>query len=166
MIDRNILREIKEDLADIRSNSQQQDPSAAAERLERASLQLITAAGGEAVSIDRDDEPVDFAAWIPGTEKFLSSPLLIEVKLLRRPEVARGSIDRLRAAANSRGATWALLLYFSITDAGGVKIRGGASWPYIMALNIEELATRLQDEGLAQILNNERNAIMHGASGQ
>ncbi|HEX8347046.1 MAG TPA: hypothetical protein VF657_20255, partial [Actinoplanes sp.] len=81
-------------------------------RIEELALRLFRAGGAEAADATRQDGIGDIAAWVPGTEKFISGPLLVELKLVREARLDRATLDRLQNFALSRGSMWSVLLYY------------------------------------------------------
>ncbi|MEU4214027.1 hypothetical protein [Actinoplanes sp. NPDC026623] len=133
-----------------------------ARRLEDLALRLFKASGAEVVATSDDEGIGDMAAWVPGTERFIPGPLLVEVKILRKGPVARETLEKLQLYALTRDAPWSLLLYYRWKPAGRISNPKGGAWPNVIVLDIEELTRRLRHEPLATVLNNERNAIIHG----
>lgn len=131
-----------------------------ARRLEETALRLLRAAGAEAEEARRDDGG-DIAAWVPGTERFIPGPILVEVKLVRDQYIDRNSLNQLQLYALTRDAPWSLLLYYSWDPNRVVRLPPGEDWPTVMVFNIEDLVSELRRQPLAQILNNERNQLVH-----
>jgi hypothetical protein len=134
-----------------------------ARRIEELALRLLRASGAEAQETTGTDGIGDIAAWVPGTERFIPGPLLVELKLVRRPQIDRATLDQLQLYALARDAQWSVLLYYRWDRNLKVRLPRSGTWPMVMVFDIEELAADLRDRTLAQILNNERNAIVHGA---
>jgi hypothetical protein len=122
----------------------------------------LRAAGAEAQETTGTDGIGDIAAWVPGTERFIPGPLLVELKIVRQPQIDRAVLDQLQLYALTRDAQWSILLYYRWDRDQEVRLPRGGAWPMVMVLDIEELASSLHEKTLAQILNNERNAIVHG----
>ncbi|MEU5554295.1 hypothetical protein ABZ738_31440 [Micromonospora sp. NPDC047793] len=131
-------------------------------RLEQIALRLLRAAGAEAQETTGTDGIGDIAAWVPGTEKFIPGPLLVEVKIVRRPQIDRAVLDQLQLYALTRDAQWSILLYYRRDRDLKVQVPKGGTWPMVMVFDIEELASNLRQQTLAQVLNNERNSLVHG----
>jgi len=131
-------------------------------RIEELALRLFRAAGAEAADATGADGNGDIAAWVPGTEQFIPGPLLVELKIVRDSILNRAILDQLQHYALTRGAQWSVLLYYRWDLRRKVRLPSGGTWPTVMVFDIEELARDLRHRTLAQILNNERNAIVHG----
>jgi hypothetical protein len=134
----------------------------ASRRIEELALRLLQAAGAEAQETTGTEGTGDIAAWVPGTERFIPGPLLVELKIVRQPQIDRTVLDQLQLYALTRDAQWSILLYYRWDRDQEVRLPRGGAWPTVMVLDIEELASSLHEKTLAQILNNERNAILHG----
>lgn len=132
-------------------------------RVEELALRLLRAAGAEAQETTGTDGIGDIAAWVPGTERFIPGPLLVELKIVRGSQIDRAVLDQLQLHALTRDAQWSVLLYYRWDRDRKIRLPTGGTWPMVMVFDIEELASSLRDKTLAQILNNERNAIVHGA---
>ncbi|MEV6849898.1 hypothetical protein [Actinoplanes sp. NPDC051411] len=131
-------------------------------RIEEIALRLFRAAGAEAEDATRTDGNGDIAAWVPGTEHFIPGPLLVELKIVREPRLDRAVLDRLHNYALSRDSMWSILLYYRWDPKLKIRLPSGGAWPTVMVFDIEALAEDMRGRTLAQILNNERNAIVHG----
>ena len=131
-------------------------------RLEEIALRLLRAAGADAEPTTGTEGIGDFAAWVPGTERFIPGPLLVEIKALRKPHIERATLDQLQLSAHTRDAQWSLLLYYKQDRDWHVRIPRDGTWPMVMVFDIEDLASHLRQRSLAEILNNTRNAIVHG----
>jgi hypothetical protein len=132
------------------------------QRIEEIALRLFRAAGADAQETTHTDGIGDFAAWVPGTERFIPGPLLVELKMVRHSQIDRAVLDQLQLYAMTRDAPWSVLLYYRLDAERIVRLPKGGAWPTVMVFDIEELALNLREQTLAQILNNERNAIVHG----
>lgn len=160
------LGSIREELADLRDASSLtgggEASHEAGRRFEQIALRLLQAAGAEAQETTGTEGIGDIAAWVPGTEKFIPGPLLIELKIVRRSRIDRSVLDQLQLYALTRGAQWSILLYYKWDRDLRIQVPKGGTWPMVMVFDIEELASSMQERTLAQVLNNERNAIVHG----
>ncbi len=135
-------------------------------RLEQIALRLLRAAGAEAQETTGTDGIGDIAAWVPGTEKFIPGPLLVGVKIVRIPQIDRAVLDQLQLYALTRDAQWSILLYYRWDRDHRVRMPKGGTWPMVMVFDIEELASNMRQKTLAQVLNNERNSLVHGLGRQ
>jgi hypothetical protein len=131
-------------------------------KLEQLALRLLRATGAEAEEITGTPGIGDFAAWVPGTERFIPGPLLVELRILQRGHIDRSVLDQLQLYALTRDAQWSMLIYYRWERDQEVQLPRGGTWPMVMVFDIEDLAGRLRGQSLAQVLNNERNAIVHG----
>ena len=162
-VERQRLASVRHDLADFRRELRTLDAtSQVGHRLEQIAVRLFEAAGAELQPARQHNDSADFAVWIPGTEKFLSGPLLVEVKLLRTPRVEYRTLRQLQELALRRGSPLSLLLYFKVARDRPVQWPDHAARAGVIALDIEDLTQRLEEQNLAQIVKNERNALIHG----
>jgi hypothetical protein len=130
--------------------------------MEGLALRLLRAAGAEVQETTGTLGIGDFAAWVPGTERFIPGPLLVELRILRKPQIDRATLDQLQLYALTRDAQWSLLLYYLWDRDRKVRMPTSGTWPMVMVFDIEDLAASLHEKSLAETLNNTRNAILHG----
>ena len=160
------LKFLSEELAELRLRSNASGSGEAAQSLatnfEDIALRLLRAAGAEAEPTIDSDDVGDIAAWVPGTERFIPGPLVVELKILRNGRLERDTLERLKNYALSRDSPWSLLLYFNMDQSRAVRMPKAGNWPMVIVLDIEELAQDLRQMPLAKILNNARNSIVHG----
>jgi hypothetical protein len=154
------LSAIRQELSGLRLADYASSASAFGHTLEVLALRLLRTAGAEAENARTDDGTGDIAAWVPGTEKFIPGPLVVEVKIVRDPIILRRTLNALQLYALTRDAPWSLLLYYKWDHNMKVHLPPG-DWSAVMLFDIEELAARLEHTPLAQVLNNERNTLIH-----
>ncbi|MEV4348915.1 hypothetical protein AB0J83_31035 [Actinoplanes sp. NPDC049596] len=151
---------IRGELANLREADYASNTSRVAWALESLALKLLRTAGAEAEEARSADGTGDIAAWVPGTEKYIPGPLVVETKIVRSSGLRKETLNGLQLYALTRDAPWSVLLYYRWDRGLKVRMPPG-DWPAVMVFDIEELANRLQRASLAQVLNNERNVLVH-----
>jgi hypothetical protein len=151
---------IQRELSALRQAGQPSSASTVGRDLEMLAVRLLRTAGADAEQARTADGTGDIASWVPGTEKFIPGPLIVEVKIVRDRVLRKETLDALQLYALTRDAPWSLLLYYRWDHDMKVRLPRG-DWSAVMVFDIEQLAARLEHTPLAQILNNERNALVH-----
>jgi hypothetical protein len=111
------------------------------------------------VTAQNRDYGVDLALWSDALQQSVGNPLLVEIKAhLRSQSAAADAAQQLAKHVAASGSRWGLLLF-----AEGPKDLRNLP-PTVLALPIEALFTRLQNEAFDEIIRDLRNRRVHGTS--
>jgi hypothetical protein len=126
--------------------------SLVANALREAGVETVVAAGGR-------DHGADLAVWSDGLQLSVGNPLLVEIRAGRLSSKATSvAAQRLSYDVAASGGRWGLLLLANGLDE--------PRWlpPNVVALSIESLFRRLQNEPFDDIIRDLRNRRVHGES--
>lgn len=133
---------------------------------DRLVLDLLRAAGAEVDASLPNNHRADAAMYVPGTEDLFREPLYLETKIVNRSVLEQQMLEQIAAYSTARDAAYGVLIWFNpLRGTGDLRHHYTGLYP-VLVFNISDLLNRLAHESLAQILRNERNALVHAGRSQ